>query len=235
MLKKSLLRETTMTQQGFKNKRALVGTTALVVVALFLGVILGYFIAPRQSSSASTQIITVPIGALLPLTGDLSSFGKRNQHALELAVQDINAFAESVGSPFRFKLLVEDTATSPEQARAKIQVLAAQGVQAIVGPMASSEVSSVKQFADANKIVIISQSSTAPSLAIPGDYIFRVVPNDNYQGRALARLVWSSGFKSAAVIYRNDAWGKGLYDSFTARFQELGGRVAGIPYDPNAQ
>ncbi|MGB9709639.1 MAG: hypothetical protein ACPL0G_06500, partial [Infirmifilum uzonense] len=110
MLKKSLLRETTMTQQGFKNKRALVGTTALVVVALFLGVILGYFIAPRQSSSASTQIITVPIGALLPLTGDLSSFGKRNQHALELAVQDINAFAESVGSPFRFKLLVEDTA-----------------------------------------------------------------------------------------------------------------------------
>ncbi|PLJ77080.1 MAG: hypothetical protein B7L53_08140, partial [Thermofilum sp. NZ13] len=207
----------------------------LLIIGLIIGTAIGFLIAPRPTAPAAQQTITVPIGALLPLTGDLSSFGKRNQHALELAVEDINAFAEQVGSPFRFKLLVEDTGTNPEQARAKIQALAAQGVQAVIGPMASSEVSQVKQFADANKIVVISQSSTAPSLAVAGDYVFRVVPNDVYQGRALARLVFSSGFRGAAVIYKNDAWGKGLFEAFAARFRELGGSVEAVAFDPNAQ
>ncbi|MGC9147744.1 MAG: hypothetical protein ACP5GL_08080, partial [Infirmifilum sp.] len=105
----------------------------LAVGALLIGLILGALMSSllwNRSTQNTQQTITVPIGALLELTGDLESYGKRDQVALELAVQDINAFAESVGSPFRFKLLVEDTATSPEQARAKIQVLAAQGVQA---------------------------------------------------------------------------------------------------------
>ncbi|MEZ0345380.1 MAG: ABC transporter substrate-binding protein [Infirmifilum sp.] len=208
----------------------------LLIIGLLLGASLNSVLFNRTPVSTSQQQVTVvPIGALLELTGDLASYGKRDQAALELAVQDINAFAESIGSPFRFRLLVEDTATTPEQALSKLQALAAQGVQAVVGLEASSEVSSVKQFADANKIVVISIGSTATSLAITGDYIFRVVPTDAFQGRALARLVWSDGFKNAAVIYRNDAWGKGLYDAFSARFQELGGRVVGVPYDPNAQ
>ncbi|QOJ78069.1 ABC transporter substrate-binding protein [Infirmifilum lucidum] len=225
-----------MSQQvPVQKKREVIKLFAVLVIGLLVGVSIGYLIAPRPSTPAQKLTTTVLIGALLPLTGDLSSFGKRNQRALELAVEDINAFAEQVGSPFRFRLVVEDTGTNPEQARAKIQALAAQGVQAVVGPMASSEVSQVKQFADANKIVVISQSSTAPSLSIAGDYIFRVVPNDAYQGRALARLVFDSGFRGAAVIYRNDAWGKGLFDAFSARFRELGGRVEGVAYDPNAQ
>ncbi|UNQ72653.1 ABC transporter substrate-binding protein [Infirmifilum sp. NZ] len=221
-------------QQSSKRSEAIKLAT-LLIIGLIIGTAIGFLLAPRPTTPAAQQTITVPIGALLPLTGDLSSFGKRNQHALELAVEDINAFAEQVGSPFRFRLLVEDTGTNPEQARAKIQALAAQGVQAVIGPMASSEVSQVKQFADANKIVVISQSSTAPSLAVAGDYVFRVVPSDVYQGRALARLVFSSGFRGAAVIYRNDAWGKGLFEAFAARFRELGGSVEAVAFDPNAQ
>ncbi|MGB9787061.1 MAG: hypothetical protein ACPLRJ_07370, partial [Infirmifilum uzonense] len=81
----------------------------LAVGALLIGLILGALMSSllwNRSTQNTQQTITVPIGALLELTGDLESYGKRDQVALELAVQDINAFAESVGSPFRFKLLV---------------------------------------------------------------------------------------------------------------------------------
>ncbi|WP_460025712.1 ABC transporter substrate-binding protein [Infirmifilum sp. SLHALR2] len=219
-----------------KSVRAAIKISAALIVGLLLGAALGlsYFTSLQQNTTR-VQAVVVPIGALVELTGDLESYGKRDMHALELAVEDINAFAEQVGSPFRFKLLVEDTGTNPEQARAKIQALAAQGVQAVIGLEASSEVSQVKQFADANKVVVVSVGSTAPSLAVAGDYVFRVVPNDVYQGRALARLVFGSGFRGAAVIYRNDAWGKGLFEAFAARFRELGGSVEAVAFDPNAQ
>lgn len=108
-------------------------------------------------------------------------------------------------------------------------------MKAIIGPLSSGELSAVKQFADANKIVVISQGSTSVALAIPGDYVFRLVPTDKYQGRVLARVVWHAGFKKAAVIYRNDAWGQGLYSSFKQNFEALGGRVEGVAYDPRAQ
>lgn len=209
----------------------------LLIICLIGGIAAGIaidrFVLPAPAP-AERETVTIDIGALLPLTGALSSFGKRNQHALELAIEDINAFAQSTGSKFRFRLKIEDTATDAQTARSKIEALAAQGVKAFIGPMASREVSSVKPFADERKLVVVSQSSTAPALSIAGDFIFRVVPPDTYQGKALARLIWNDGFRKVAVIYSNDAWGVGLFESFRSRFRELGGTVEGIPYDPNA-
>ncbi|AGT34867.1 MAG: ABC transporter substrate-binding protein [Thermofilum sp.] len=214
-------------------------TLVILIVGLLIGAILGYgastLLQHPQAQTTTQQTITVPIGALVELTGDLSSYGKRDQLAMQLAIEDVNSFAEKIGSPFRFTLLVEDSGTSPEQALARIKTLAAQGVQAVIGLEASSEVSAVKQFADSNHLVVISVGSTAMSLALPGDYVLRVVPPDSFQSRALARIIYTLGYRNVAVIYRNDAWGVGLYESFSARFKQLGGNVAGVSYDPNAK
>ncbi|MCS7103986.1 MAG: ABC transporter substrate-binding protein [Thermofilaceae archaeon] len=219
-------------KEGKSNKRAVLAAI-LVIVALAAGFAAGYF--SRSLIAGEQQIETVKIGALLPLSGDLSSFGRRNNGALLMAIEDINRFAEAVGSRFRFQAVVEDTGTDPQVARSRIESLAAQGIKAFIGPMASREVSQVKPFADANKLLVVSQSSTAIALAIPGDYVFRVVPPDSYQGRALAKYVMSKGFTKAVVIYSNDAWGVGLFDSFKGNFEALKGKVEGVPYDPNAK
>lgn len=62
-----------------------------------------------------------------------------------------------------------------------------------------------------------------------------MVPPDSFQGKALARIIYSLGYRNVAVIYRNDAWGVGLYEAFSSRFKELGGNVAGVAYDPTAK
>ena len=219
-----------------------------IVVSLIIGLMIGSGItfalagtaAPQQTASPSVapqQMALpseVPIGALLPLSGALSTFGEKWKHSLELAEEDINAYVSRLGLDVKFKIYVEDTKTSPEGALAALQTLSAKGIKLVVGPAASSEVAAVKSHADANKIVIFSPSSTAPQLAIKDDYIFRAVTSDVYQGKALARLMWEKGVRKVVVMYRGDDWGVGLFDVIKARFEELGGQVEGVKYDPEA-
>jgi branched-chain amino acid transport system substrate-binding protein len=102
--------------------------------------------------------------------------------------------------------------------------------------MASSEVKHIKGYADANKILIISQSSTAPELAIEDDFIFRLCPTDLAQGPAIAKAIYDSGIRSIVAVWRGDPWGDGLYKAAADRFKQLGGEVAAeIRYDPDAK
>ena len=209
-----------------------------VVVSLIIGLISGsaatYAFAGATAPTLTGLPSEVPIGALLPLTGKLSSFGEKWKHALELAEEDINAYVSKLGLNVKFKIYVEDTKTSPEGALAALQTLSAKGIKLVVGPAASSEVAAIKSHADANKIVIFSPSSTAPQLAIKDDYIFRAVISDVYQGMALARLMWDKGVRKVVVIYRGDDWGVGLFNVVKERFEELGGQVKEVKYDPEA-
>lgn len=217
-----------------KNGKGRILYIAVLIAAIAASFAAGFF-SRTLVSGGSQETATVKIGALLPLSGDLASYGKRNRNAIQLAVEDVNRFAEQVGSRFRFQVLIEDTGTDPEAARSRIEALSAQGVKAFIGPMSSREVSQVKPFADANKLVIVSQSSTAVSLAIPGDFVFRLVTPDSYQGKALAKYIQMNGFRNVVALYRNDAWGKGLFESFKSYFEALGGKVEGLAYDVNAK
>jgi len=185
---------------------------------------------PPTTTPTTTQKKTVYIGAALPFTGGLQSYGISVKNAVELAVEDANNMCPN----FEFKLLVEDTGTDPTQALQKIQTLYAKGAKLIVGPMASGEVNSVKSFADQNKILIFSPSSTSPLLAIPDDWIFRMVSPDSAQAVAIADLLKYLGVKRAVIIYRNDAWGLGLKNAIINETKKLGIQiVASEGYDPD--
>jgi len=178
----------------------------------------------------------IKIGALLPLTGDLASYGENSKKALELAERDINKFLEKAGAGFRIKIVVEDTETKPEVCLNKLQALAAQGIKIFIGPMTSAEVKQIKSYADNNKLLIISQSSTAPSLAIPGDYVYRFCPTDRIQGPVIAKLAKAYGLKAIVIMWRGDAWGDGLHDAVKEAAQKLGIEVIDGPrYDPKAK
>lgn len=182
------------------------------------------------TTPTTTQKKTVYIGAALPLTGGLQSYGIGVKNAVELAVEDANKMCPN----YEFKLLVEDTGTNPQQALQKVQTLYAKGARLIVGPMASGEVSAVKSFADQNKILIFSPSSTSPLLAIPGDWVYRIVPTDFAQAMAIADLLKYLGVKRAVIIYRNDAWGLGLSNAIANETKKLGIQiVASAGYDPD--
>ena len=173
------------------------------------------------------------VGAILPFTGSLSSIGKSVKIALENAENDVNKHFEEMNSSSHFRLLMADSKTSPEESLAAIKKLHENGAKIIVGPATSTAVSAAKGYADANNIILISYSSTSPLLSIKGDSLFRLVPDDTYQGKIIAQRMINDGIKVIVPFWRSDIYGNELYNSTKSNFEKLGGKVEeGINYHP---
>ena len=121
-----------MSSKGASTKLVAIG-----IIALIIGVAVGVALAPSLGvQTVKTVEVKVPplqgeidIGALLPLTGALSSLGKFSEAGVLLAETEVNAFLTKAGATFTIKVLVEDTQTKPDVALQKIQSLAAKGVK----------------------------------------------------------------------------------------------------------
>ncbi|HJY15358.1 MAG TPA: penicillin-binding protein activator, partial [Nitrososphaeraceae archaeon] len=173
------------------------------------------------------------IGAILPYTGSLSSLGKSVKIALEDAENEVNKHFEEMNSSSRFRLLMADSKTSPEGSLVAIKKLHENGAKIVVGPATSSAVSAVREYADVNNIILISYSSTSPLLSIEGDNLFRLVPDDTYQGKIIAQRMINDGIKVIVPFWRADIYGNELYKSTKSNFEKLGGKVEeGINYQP---
>ncbi|RJP34148.1 MAG: hypothetical protein C4527_02560 [Candidatus Omnitrophota bacterium] len=163
--------------------------------------------------------VTVPIGALLPLTGSFSNEGKKAEIALNLAVAHVNHFFEQKGYGIQFRLVVEDTQTDPNIALQKIEALHAQNIKVVIGPMTSAEVLAVEEFIQHNQISLISPSSTAVSLA-KKDTIMRLTASDANQAKAIVALMQEYGITNVAVIHREDSYGNDFAAAFQAAFAD---------------
>ena len=173
------------------------------------------------------------VGVLASLTGSWSSLGQNTVAALQIAEEHLEAEAMRRHGGYRFQFLVRDTQLDPAQALPAIQDLDRRGVKIIIGPQSSSEVAAIKPYADAHNILVISQGSTASSLAIPGDNIFRFCPNDTREAEAIVALMWHDGIRAIVPLWRNDTGNNGLHDSVQVAFQLQGGTVvAGYRYEP---
>lgn len=175
----------------------------------------------------------IEIGSLYPLTGGSSSTGFATREATDLGVRDFNAFLQTLGEEWRLKTVVEDSTSLPTIADEKVKTLFAQEIDIVIGPRPSNEVTQVKRYADTNNMMIISCCSTAPSLAIPGDSIYRIAVDDVHQGAGVSKLFEVEGIKAVVPIWRIDAYGQGLVDELKSR-AESRGYVAteGVSYDP---
>jgi len=162
---------------------------------------------------------SVTVGALLPLSGDLASYGETSQAALDEAVAALQAAGKRVA------LSVKDTATDPAKALDGLKSLQAEGVKLVIGPYASSEVRAVKDFADKNGIILISPLSTATSLAVPNDNVLRFTPDDEQEGIAVANLAYADGIRTIVPITRDDEGNRGLQSAMKPAFEALGGKV----------
>lgn len=186
---------------------------------------LSILIASCKKSDTVVQENSIPIAGLLSLTGNWSSLGVNSQEAMTLAVADVNSYLQQVGSTIRFSASFYDTKLDTALAQAALNDAISKNIHYVVGPQSSAEVSAIKNTADANKILIVSQGSTASSLAIPGDAIFRFCPGDSVEGNALANTIFESGRTHLITISRDDAGNKGLQQRIGNSFTALGGNI----------
>ncbi len=187
------------------------------------------------ADAATSHAEPVVIGGLFPLTGTLDSAGAEGRAAVELGIRDFNAYLAESGAGWYLEMAVEDTATDPDVALEKIQILHRAGITAILGPMTSGNVDSVKIYADQNGMLVLSPTSSAASLAIPGDSVYRLVPDDSVSGAVLSKLAEHVGVGALVPIWRGDTYGDGLWRVVSDDFESRGGAIhAGVRYWPDA-
>lgn len=175
----------------------------------------------------------VVIGGIFSLTGNWASLGVTSKAAMELAVEDANRYA--AGQEITFRADVRDTKLDPERALAALDSLRGAGARIIIGPQSSAELAAIKPYVDSHDVIVVSQSSTAGSLAVAGDRIFRFTAADSLEGVASAALMWSDGIRTTIPVWRGDAGNQGLHTSTRAAFAARGGTVStGVGYSATA-
>ena len=202
--------------------------SALAVALLVVSLSVAPGDARQRSTQSRNQIV---VGAILDLASGWTSLGRASRVTLNLAAADANAAYARSHSSLRVRLRVVDARGEPALAERRLQSLAASGVHVIVGPQASSEVAAVQRAAARLGVVVISQGSTAHSLAIAGDNVLRFVPDDIREGEALVALLRHDRINAIVPVWRQDAGNEGLGRSVRRQFAARGGKVSeGVPY-----
>ena len=161
---------------------------------------------------------TINVGAMLSLTGNWSTLGIPSKAAIEIAVEEINADFEARNVPFRFSSSVYDTKLDTALAKTYMSNALNSGIRLIIGPQSSAEVGAIKSIADGGKMLVVSQGSTASSLAIANDAIYRYCPGDAIEGGAIASSIYDEGKRGLVVVARDDAGNIGLQNSVKTAF-----------------
>ncbi|MEO0078440.1 MAG: ABC transporter substrate-binding protein [candidate division WOR-3 bacterium] len=173
----------------------------------------------------------IKVGLVVPLTGDVKTFGESTRNGAMLAFDELNAAGGISGR--LVKVIATDDKNDPtEAANAGAKLIDMDQVVAVVGSVSSKCSSPLSDKCQASKIPMISPTSTNPKVTVDEqgrrkDYVFRACFIDPFQGTVGARFALDSlKAKTAAVMYDvgND-YSKGLADYFKVAFEQGGGRV----------
>ena len=139
------------------------------------------------------------------------------RNSFKLAIRHINEAGGVFGQPVIGVIADINFDTDFAVAVAR-RLVEEEGVHAFVGPNTSAaSVAVIEAVIEPFGIPTISPSATAPALAQARDrdFFFRAVPSDSVLGPVLAQLAREGGHDHVGLIYRDDAWGRGLFEAFS--------------------
>ncbi len=201
--------------QGFQSngdymlymKKLLIVYLVLIMTASGAGIVSN--VEAGEQVMAAKSVDSNTIGCVLPLTGQYASAGKR---ALDAIVLASGVFDPLVKTPI--KLIIEDSKSQPEGAKAAVTKLAQEGVLCILGPLSSTEAFEAAGEAQKLKIPIITLTQKEGITDI-GDYVFRSYMTNPMQIEALVKYaIEEMDLTIFAVLYPDDNYGREMVKLF---------------------
>lgn len=205
---------------NISNKTArLLGAMILLAGAAFIS-------GCGKPAGSETGGDTIAIGEFASLTGKEAAFGQSSHRGTMIAIEEINAAGGLLGKKINF--IFEDNRSTPgESATIAKKLITRDHVVAVLGEVASGRSLEAAPICQANRIPMISPSSTNPKVTEMGDFIFRVCFTDPFQGRLLAEFAKRS-LKAQSVAILSDVsapYSVGLAEFFRGPFVAGGGKI----------
>ena len=168
----------------------------------------------------------IRIGHYGSLTGSEATFGQSTSNGIKLRLQEINDAGGLNGR--KVELIEYDTKGDAREAGAVVTRLVTRDkVAAVLGEVASSLSLAGAPVCQANRVPMITPSSTNPRVTQVGDYIFRVCFLDDFQGYVAAKFAKDTRKANRVAILQDQsqAYSVGLADYFEKHFKAMGGQI----------
>lgn len=200
--------------------------TILWISLLAIAAIGIYFVWNAQKKNIIQDKEVVKVGAVLPLTGEMASYGVQLKKGMDLAIELNNSDSNNT----KIEVIYEDDKGDAKSAVSAYRKLVDQdNVQIIIGGMFSSSTFAMTPLAEKDRKVLLSPTASAIELTEAGDYFFRIYPSDIYDGIFLANFaIKKIKAKRVAIIYEQIASITAISNKFKEVFETEGGAVVFI-------
>jgi branched-chain amino acid transport system substrate-binding protein len=186
--------------------------------------------APAAAPAPAAEATPIVIGNVMPLSGEIATFGQGANNGVKLAVDEANAAGGVKGH--KLEVVVFDTLGKPEEAAiSATRAINEKKATVLIGDLGSGGTLALAPIAEANKVPAISPASTNPKVTKDGErtrpYMFRVCFIDPFQGTVMAKFAAQNLKAKKAAIIRDvgNDYSMGLADYFTKTFKDLGGEI----------
>jgi branched-chain amino acid transport system substrate-binding protein len=147
-------------------------------------------------------------------------YGLQNLQGVELAAEEINKSGGINGHAFQV-ISRDDEGDGTLAAKIAQDFVRNRKVSAVIGHVNSSGMLSAARVYD-GQLAAVGTSPTSPDLTGISSWVFRIISSDSLNGIALANFASKFATRNspatAAVIYENNTYGRGLADSFRRSF-----------------
>ncbi len=150
-------------------------------------------------------------------------YGIQNQDGINLAVDEINKSGGIGGVPLRI-IARDDRADGSEAARVAGEFVANRQIVAVIGHAGSGTEVSAAHVYDGGHLPAVATTPSSPDITGVSRWVFRMASSDSVNGITLAHFASSLADSlhrpvRVAVLYHNDAYGRGLSDAFLHSFK----------------
>ena len=160
------------------------------------------------------QAGTVTFGAAGPFS---RAYGLANKQGIQLALDEINGSPAWAGGRHLEIRFADDSGNGAQATTIAQGFVNDRSIVAVVGHVNSGAMVSAAHVYDGN-LAAVATTATSPALTGISRWTFRVIPSDSANGMTIAQFVNKLGRRRAAVLYENNAYGRGLAESFRKSF-----------------
>jgi branched-chain amino acid transport system substrate-binding protein len=166
----------------------------------------------------------VLIGIAGPMTGTMAWFGEQHQTGVEMAVALLNQGGGVLGRPI--DMVTVDDFCEAGRGVAAAERLVAAGVVLVAGHLCSGASIPASEVYDAAGILMISPTSTNPTLTERGlAYVFRMVSRDDEQARMAGDYLAKEWAEAAiAILHDGTVYGQDLAEETRRQLERHGVR-----------
>lgn len=199
-----------------------------MILAVAAIAIIGFLVVSQQDKGPADQK-DVKLGIVFGFTGPIESLTPPMAAAAELAMSEVTESGAFLGGTAVTSVRADSTCVDNAAATAAVErLITSDGISAIVGADCSGvTIATLQNVAMPKGVVMISPSATSPALSTMEDngLFYRTAPSDAREGQVVAEMLMEKGYKSVALTYTNNDYGKGLADAVQNNFESMGGKV----------